>query len=117
MGCIKCGTNTEESHVFCSACLEKMSRYPLKPDIALLLPIRNRGSVHKAVKRRRAPSPEERIAQLRKAIRVLSVCLASLLLIFSLTVAILLQTLRTGQPDSPPNIGQNFSTAGKLTTP
>lgn len=41
MNCMKCGTEIEESQVFCDDCLAVMEKYPVKPDVAVHLPKRN----------------------------------------------------------------------------
>lgn len=77
MYCLKCGKDTKSDQLFCSACLESMEKYPVKPGTHITLPNRSgQASVKKNTRRHRAVSPEEQVLQQKKVIRVLSFCLA-----------------------------------------
>lgn len=42
MNCIRCGRETEEDQVFCSACLKDMERHPVNPGTPIQLPKRTK---------------------------------------------------------------------------
>lgn len=83
MTCLKCGSQTEESQVFCNRCLEKMADRPVKPGTHLHLPIRKEQDIPKASrKRRRNSDVEEKLPRLKKALAIfiaLSLLLAAAL--------------------------------------
>lgn len=102
MGCMRCGRKTEEDQAFCSGCLQSMDRYPVDPDTVVQLPRRKNTPSPRKVSRRRALSPEERIAVLRRRTRRLAIALTVLVLAFVLlaipTVRFLIGTrYRPGQ--------------------
>ena len=80
MGCMKCGRDIIEGQVFCSECLEKMERYPVKPGTPVHLPNRRKEAPKKAPTRRKL-SPEEQISRLRRLNRTLSFLLALSLIV------------------------------------
>ena len=75
MGCMKCGRDVVEGQTFCTDCLEKMEKYPVKHNTPVILPARRKEAQKKAPVRRKLP-PEEQIRRLRKQNRVLSFLLA-----------------------------------------
>lgn len=81
MHCLKCGRETDEDQVFCQECLLDMGKHPVDPNEVVLLPQRPTApSIKKPVRRRTVP-PEERILQLKKRIRLLTVLLVLMTLI------------------------------------
>lgn len=70
MNCMKCGKKTNDEQVFCPACLTAMDAYPVKPDVRVQLPNREkRAASKKASRKRYTVSAEEQVAQLRKKLR------------------------------------------------
>ena len=109
MNCLKCGTECDESAVFCSSCLEAMKQYPVKPGTPVLLPHRvELSAVKKASPRKKQPTIEEKLARSRRTTQFLGTLLAIVLLLLSFTVYFLHQALNTNTP--PENIGQNYNT-------
>ena len=108
MYCLKCGRDSIDNRVFCGSCLDGMAQFPVKSDTAVNLPHRETPPpVKKQVPRKRPQAPEEQVAQLRKRIRRLTVLLAVLALMLSLTTAILLKE-HFGDGLSPV-IGRNYT--------
>lgn len=109
MHCLKCGKETGENQVFCDGCIAVMDRYPVKRNIRVQLPNRTEPTpAKKPVLKKKEPTPEEKIAQLQKAIRVLLISLIAVILAFSLSVALLIDALSA--EDTKASIGQNYST-------
>lgn len=71
MNCLKCGRETDISHVFCNSCLEVMSQHPVKPDAAVQLPRRALLPDRPPVQKKRSQTPEELLAQARRENRKL----------------------------------------------
>ena len=66
MYCLKCGRDTVANKIFCEDCLSGMDRYPVKPGTAIQLPQRTtKVAPKKPVKR--TPTPEEQLADLKRA--------------------------------------------------
>lgn len=102
MYCLKCGKDTVGARVFCDACLEGMSQYPVKPDTVVILPRReSQTSVKKQSARKRPAPPEEQVVQLRRQLRHARIALAVLFLLLSLTAAMLTQHFLREEPVSP----------------
>lgn len=109
MYCLKCGRDTESAQVFCNACLECMSQFPVKPDTVVTLPHREATpTAKKQPTRKRSLSPEEQVVLLRKLLRRMSFALVVLTLMLSLATAMLLQDY-FGNP-ADPAIGHNYTT-------
>ncbi len=108
MYCLKCGRETADSQVFCDGCLETMEKYPVRPDTPVQLPRRSTADqARKPGARKRSPSPEERVALLKKLLRRMSVCAAVLLMVLCLAIALLVRELYADRPDDTP--GRNYS--------
>ncbi len=75
MNCMKCGREIGEGQVFCDTCLDMMRKYPVKPGIAIQLPIRNHTPApKKTYSRRRQPlTPEEQLLRLKKRVKRITV--------------------------------------------
>ena len=105
--CLKCGRDCQQNQAFCEQCLEDMARHPVKPGVVVLLPQADRHSKPQT-RRRPAPSPEERLAKLKKRFAALW-----LALILSLSAAGLLGwwnvRLHRELKQKQPLPGQNYS--------
>ena len=53
MSCMKCGRDTQEGQVFCTACREVMAKYPVKPGIAIQLPGQKKAPAPKKIHAKR----------------------------------------------------------------
>lgn len=90
MACMKCGKKTKDEQVFCPACLAVMDAYPVKADVRVQLPNRQKSEAARKSTRKRAVPPEEQVVQLRRSLRrarafglivTLLLCAAGLLLL------------------------------------
>ena len=89
MYCLKCGRDTEAKQVFCEACLDGMSQYPVKPGTAVTLPNRERiAATKRQLPRKRAVPPEEQVLALRKQVRRMALALIVLTLVLSFVTAL-----------------------------
>lgn len=94
MSCLKCGRKLEDGQFFCSACLENMDAYPVKPGTPIQLPPQQPVlSAKPKRKKHRGRKPEEEIQRLRSSIRLLMLILIVLLLAFGLVSVLLLALL------------------------
>ena len=111
--CMKCGREIENG-VFCTVCISKMTRYPVKPGTVVQIPYRApETALKKNTVRKKSLTPEEQNIKLKKIIRGMGVTIGSLLLILAITVMVLYQSLETQKPDGRQGIGRNYSTAGE----
>lgn len=78
MNCVKCGKETEENNVFCSACLAEMGRYPVKPDTKVHIPARPEPVERKQSRPAKEKTLEEQIASLHKTVQMLIILVISL---------------------------------------
>lgn len=81
MNCMKCGRETAGTDVFCEKCLAAIARYPVKPGTPVHLPKR---SDAQRTRKRRPPTPEEIIVQLRVKLRRRKLTILILLLLLLL---------------------------------
>lgn len=113
MYCMKCGKEIDENRVFCEDCLAVMSQYPVRRGTPIHLPNNTPSVEKKAAPKKRQPAPEERLARFQTATRWLALALVSTLLILSITISLLVNTLNT--PASASNdIGKNYNTVNTL---
>ena len=113
MYCIKCGKEIGEGQVFCDDCLEIMAQHPVRQGTPVYLPNNAPSAEKKAAPKKRLPTPEERLVHFKTATRWLSIALVSSLLILSITISLLVNTLNT--PASASNdIGKNYNTVNTL---
>ena len=106
MHCIKCGKETKGSDVFCQDCLLVMQTQPVKPGTAVHIPVRPASK--KPAARKKALSPEEQTAKLRKHLRQLRWTIFALILALEVTTASTLYLLhRQGVLE---DLGKNYST-------
>ena len=113
MNCLRCGRETTAQQVFCDICLDDMSRHPVKPDVAIHLPVRKPKEPQRRSSRwwRKDRSPEEMVVILRKRVSVLTALVVLLVLMLSAAAAGVWLAQQQGAEISIPNIGQNFKTA------
>lgn len=110
MYCIKCGREIETG-VFCTACIDQMSQYPVKPGTVVQLPYRApETALKKSAARKKPPTPEEQNYKLKRIVRGMGITIGSLLLILAITVMVLYQSLDTSKQDGQQGIGRNYST-------
>ena len=93
MNCIKCGINVPENQVFCDACLAEMEKYPVKPDVTVVLPPRKETPVVKKKSRKRTIPAEEQLRRVKAKLRLAHLTLAVVFICFLLLAAMLLQYL------------------------
>ena len=106
MLCLKCGRETTGDHVFCDSCQKKMDSYPVAPGTAVHLPHNTRSTPKKATTRKRGPSPEEQIQNLRRSLRRARTFALVTLIILAMTAAIV---LHQAVSNDMPVIGQNYT--------
>lgn len=112
MYCMKCGKEIGEERVFCDECLELMSQYPVRQGTPVHLPSAVPSAEKKVAPKKRQPTPEERLARFQAATRWLAVALVSTLLILSITISLLVNSLNT--PAAANDIGKNYNTVNTL---
>lgn len=114
MNCMRCGREIPLGQAFCKECLEDMERYPVKPDAPVQLPpppppVHNKArSAHP----RKSKKPEEQIAALRKVIRIQSLVLALILLLFGASLFYFSKKLEQKKTYLP---GQNYHSVTEST--
>ena len=108
MLCMKCAKETQESHVFCEACLQGMSRRPVTPGVVVQLPVRTAPATKKASPRRKQPSAEEQLLRMRKALRWMSAALTCVVIALAITVSFLVGSVPQQSEDQ--DIGKNYNT-------
>lgn len=109
MNCMKCGRDIEEGQVFCASCLEDMRQYPVKPGIAIQLPIRKEQPMLKKMvpKRKQALPPEEQVKVLKKRLRRIIILWLITLCLLAATIYPTMEYFFGEQTLLP---GQNYST-------
>ena len=113
MRCMKCCREISEGNVFCATCLEDMSAYPVKPGTPIQLPAHAPAAEEKKKPQRgkKEIPPEQRLRQLRSAIRLLALTLAIALVAFVLLCFFTLQLLNQRDRKAPffPNLSATYS--------
>ena len=112
MACLKCGKETQGSHVFCQHCQAAMDAAPVKPGTPVHLPHRVEPSDRKP--RHKAPSPAETIRSLKRMIHWLVAIVAALTVIICIMTGVLLRTI--DQQNNANLIGKNYTTTTDITT-
>lgn len=109
MTCMKCGAQTGENQVFCDHCLSVMEEYPIRRNIHIHLPKRQEEDepVKKPVKKKRPPTPEEQISQLR--MKVLRLRLVAVVLTFLLCITAAFFGLKLYNDYTTPKAGLNYT--------
>ena len=108
MLCMRCAKVTQESAVFCETCLRNMARRPVKPGVAIQLPVRTATPTKKAAPRRKQISAEEQLQRLRRCLRWVGAALTCAVIALAITVSFLVHT--TQQQPEEPDIGKNYNT-------
>ena len=109
MQCLKCGKETEGEKVFCDSCLDVMDQYPVNPSTPVPAPRAENNSQEKKVVRKRPPTEEETISQLKWLIRLLTVTVAILTVVLCFVAGLLVQQIESNQNTNV--IGKNYTTA------
>ena len=107
MYCLKCGKETEDSHIFCQHCLNVMADYPVKPETKVHLPHRSEAQAAKKQPRKRPLQPEEQLAQMHRLVRRLIAALVAVTVLFALSAVGLLHTYIND--DNTPTAGRNYT--------
>ena len=109
MNCMKCGTELKTSGVFCEECLAEMEKYPVKPNIKVVLPHRSAPTApRKRSRRQKYTTPEEQIRHLKKVRNRLVVLLLVAFLALCIAGANILRLMDISVKDF--DIGQNYET-------
>ena len=109
MYCLRCGREKPEKQVFCDACLDNMSRHPVKPDVTVYIPSRKPREIQKKqfLRKKKAPTAEEMVLILKKRIKALWVTVLILVLLLGCCGA---GIYFAWQHDPNLIIGQNYKT-------
>ena len=101
MNCMKCGRETAGTDVFCEKCLAAIARYPVKPGTHVHLPTRTEDAARQT-RRRRMPTQDEIISELRTKLRrrklAILVLILLLLLVLTSLVLVLIAPPQQGIP-------------------
>lgn len=112
MNCMRCGRNTTEQQVFCDRCLDDMARHPIKPDVAVYLPVRKPIEPQRKQNRhrKREHSAEEMVTILRKRLLMLTAAVIILVMMLGAAAAGVWFANNPNTEGQIPNIGQNYQT-------
>ena len=112
MKCMRCGRETTGQQVFCDGCLADMARHPVKPDVAVYLPVRRPAEPQRKQTRHRKKdlTAEELVPILRSRIWILSAAVVILTLMLGAAAAGVWFANNPNTEDNIPNIGQNYQT-------
>ncbi len=107
MQCLKCGRETQDSHVFCDACLAKMGKRPVKPGTPVTIYKRatKPASSNPSKKQKKA---EELLPKLQKKNRNLRTTVVVLSILLVLTMGGLF--FKVYQDFGKLPLGQNYTT-------
>ncbi len=110
MACMKCGKKTKDEQVFCPACLAVMEDFPVKPDVHVQLPNRQKNAtVKKSGRRRYAVPAEEQIANLRKTLRSARAFCVVLAILLCAAGLVLLQVFLAPEQQEDNKLGTNYT--------
>lgn len=112
MYCMKCGREMDSEQAFCEDCLLDMEKYPVKPGTAVHLPIRKNIPATRKPAKRRAVSPEEQVARLKKRIWFLT---GALMITVLLLLCMVQPTMEYFVRNYHLRPGQNYQTAAPST--
>ena len=109
MTCMKCGSEVAEAQVFCDHCLEVMEAYPVKRDVHIHLPKREETTdmPKRSARKKRTPTPEEQLSQLRMKVLRLRLMVAILAFLFCVSSAFL--GLKLYEEYFTPQTGMNYT--------
>ena len=112
MKCMRCGRDTTEQQVFCDDCQADMARHPVKPDVAVYLPVRKPSEPQRKQNRhhKKELSAEELVPILRSRIWILSAAVVILTLMLGAAAAGVWFANNPNTEKDIPNIGQNYQT-------
>ena len=112
MNCMRCGRETAGQQVFCESCLDDMSRHPVKPDVAIYLPVRKPSDPQRkqSRSRRKEITAEELVPILRRRILVLAATVVILVLMLAAAFVGVWFAHNPQAEEQIPNIGQNYQT-------
>lgn len=112
MNCLRCGRETIGQQVFCDHCLDDMARHPVKPDVAIHLPVRKPKEPQRKASRwrRKEHSPEEMVVILRNRVRILAALALILAMMLAAAATGVWFAMKRGANLPVPNIGQNYQT-------
>ncbi len=113
MHCLKCGRETPEDTVFCQDCLLDMEKNPVDPNEVVLLPKRDSAQTPKKMPRRRTVTAEERLTQVKRRMRLLTV----LLVLMTLLVAAMCYPTFQYFKRYRQRPGQNYNSVTSTTAP
>lgn len=109
MKCMRCSKDTQNDQVFCPDCLAVMEQYPVSANVTVRLPRRPDPQFVRKPPRRRMPSEEEQIRNLKRKVKVLRWLLAAALaVIIALSIPTVIHLMEDGDGLLP---GQNYSSA------
>ncbi len=111
MQCLKCGRETQDSHVFCDECLAQMEKHPVKPGTPVSIYKRQPKPVSNPVKKQK--HAEELLPKLRKENRHLMVSVIVLSIFLVLAVGGLAFKVYQDYCSLP--LGQNYNTVTATT--
>ena len=94
MNCMKCGRESISDQVFCLDCLAEMEKYPVNPNIPVILPKRDSRPAPKKAARKKTASLEEQILILKSRIRLLTILAVAFALLSALLIYPAVQYLR-----------------------
>lgn len=114
MNCMKCGRELENEQAFCDDCLLEMEKYPVKPGIAVQLPIRRETSAVRKTPKKRTVNPEEQISRLKKWIWFLT---GALVVSIAVIIAMINPTVSYFIDNYHLRPGQNYNTVTPSTSP
>ena len=114
MTCLKCGREMDAEQAFCEACLQEMEKYPVKPGIAIQLPVRKAAPAARKPVKKRSVSPEEQIHRLKRRVWFLS---GILVVTLALIAAMVYPTVTYFSRNYNLRPGQNYHTETVSTTP
>ena len=109
MNCIKCGKKTRDELKFCPTCLAAMELYPVKADVHIQLPNRQKtDATKKSGRKRHITPPEEQVVQLRKSLRTARIFCILLAVLLCVTGAMLLNAVLF-HPEEGVDLGKNYT--------
>lgn len=108
MYCLKCGNETENEQIFCQHCLDIMEKYPVRPGTIARIPHRSTNAATKKQNRRKGPSLEEQVVQLRVVIRTLMAMLGAVLVVLGIFVWLYMDAIDKKPVSPEPSKGTNY---------
>lgn len=110
MQCLKCGRETQQSNVFCDACLENMRQHPVKPGTPVTIPKRPEKPTKSPGKKQQ--KPDDLLIKYKKKNKQLVSWVIVLSILFALTAFGLVWKLYWDYGHLP--LGQNYITETQM---